>query len=347
MRSELRVELLPGGPKFGPDGLPEALGDARRAGWITLEKLLPGQSERKLFSVWRTCEVVPPHIKWGQWWDPHEKHTVVLWPPALGGFLRDAFLLKPYATLKGRQPRVEGEYGIARMFAPLRLALWAYRTWYDYPHDLIRSSIQYVVEIAERSSPTRFARGPHHLAFAFTRPRSGKNIARARQSLVSLMLPNIEDYYPRDPNEPVDAPRSIDMKFLRGLDKKIRNLDQRRKIIIERLRTQSFERARRAVQEADKNTLERARDWAHYVMVSMFMPWLEPEGKRRTKKRKTGRGKDDPWMRLFSKTMDAQSDYLEKTQAILQDPLTFQELCRNLGLYIGLRIVTYREARRD
>src|SRR5712692_3100245 len=211
MRKEVRVVRLPGGPRYGPDGLPETLSDARKAGWRSLKRILPGHAERKLFSVWRTYKVVPPNIRWGQWWDPREEHTVVLWSPALRRFLHDAFFLRQYATLKGRQQRVPGNYGLARMYAPLRIALWAYRTWYDYPYDLIKASMQYVMEIAEHSSSARFYRGPHQLALAFARPRSGKNITRAQESAVSLMFPDVEDY---DRDE-IDSgvPRTMDMKF--------------------------------------------------------------------------------------------------------------------------------------
>lgn len=343
MRRELRVELLPGGPEYGPDGLPKTLSDARKAGWVPLEKVLPDKSERTLFSVWRTYKAVPPFVRWGQWWDPRAAHTIVLWSPNLRQFLRDAFLLKGYATLKGRQPLIRGNYGIARMFAPLRVALWAHRTWYDYPIDLIKSSIQFVVEIAERSSPARFARGPHHLALAFARPRRGKNITRAQEAAISLMFPDVEDYWPRESNSGI--PRTIDMKFLRDLDRKIRNIDQRRKEVISSLRGQWFERARKAVGDADDETLEQARNWAHYILVEMFMH--SPEPLRASRGRKRSRKLDkDPWVRMFDQVIASQDDYLDRALSILQNPPTFQEVCRNLGLYIGLRIMACEEIKK-
>jgi hypothetical protein len=340
MEQKIRVVVLPGGPRYGPNGLPETLRDARKAGWISLKKVLPGHAERKLFSVWRTYGVVPPNITWGQWWNPQEKHTVVLWSAALGSFLHDAFFLRQYATLKGRQQHVSGDYGLARMYAPLRIALWAYRTWYDYPLDLMRASIQYVMEIAEHSSPARFYRGPQQLALAFARPRSGRNITRAQESAVSLMFPDVEDYYPHVRESGV--PRTINMKFLRDLETKIRNIDERRRDVISSLRGQRFERAREVVNRVDRKTLERMRSWAHFILLSGFAPMSEQQLSRRAAHHVAAQSKRS-WIGMFSYVGGLAEDYTMAALLVLQDPPTFRDVCRNLGLYIGLRILAYEE----
>lgn len=351
MSSVSRVKIVGVGRriKCRPDGSPERLKDARDWGWLPLEEVLPREQDRTLFSVWRTYEAVPPFIGWAQWWDPAERHTVVLWPPALRLFLEDAFLLRDYATLKGRQPKIQSDYGIAKNFAPLRIALWAFKSWYAYPEALIKSSIRYVLEIAQRAEPTRFARGPHHLAFAFERPRTGKNIARARETAVSLMFPDVEDYDVQHdhfrPGEP-PVPRTIDERFLRNLEHKIERVDERRREVIAVLRERSFAKASEVVAKASAADLTHARNWAHYVLTSGLLPVERSEPSSLSKRRHRKRGRRS-FFDLFDDVTASSSAYTYRAMSVLHEPPTLREICRNLGAYIGLKLLAEEELRKS
>lgn len=291
--------------------IPQSLAEAQRGGWNVLAKIMPREKDRRIFAAWRSYGMVPSILIWKQFWDPGSKRTTVLWHPRLAIFVRDAFLFKPHANLKGRRPRV-GNGGVGHFFAPLRTALWVYRWEYDI--ELIRSTLLYLVDQAEQTvtaSPVSFSRNPSRIVLSLSH-RRGKNVKRAQAAFASLMMSESE----------------LEMEGRTSYRDVVRTLDR----LIDRVRKVTFVDVRRVVEKAKPSDFYEARMWARGFLRTWF-PAVPVKQKKRVRPATSTRA-------LMPLVRELFVQHKEAIFELLLGPLTFPQFLREQGVYIAWKMAT-------